>query len=185
MESDDRLRHERPTVAHGQRLSPASRRTWLVWDLLGESSQQHHRAASGLQQLLDGQSLSHPNAPNGTESPKHLATDTIPINRFNVRSIIVRPEPNEIWRPGRPNEIQGVAFDSGHGITRVEVSPDGGATWKDARLDAEIGKYSWRRWRANWTPERRGKYRLMARAANAIGETRARNSGTAVDSCGT
>jgi hypothetical protein len=88
-----------------------------------------------------------------------------------VRSIIVRPEPNEIWRPGRPNEIQGVAFDSGHGITRVEVSPDGGATWKDARLDAEIGKYSWRRWRANWTPERRGKYRLMARAANAIGET--------------
>jgi DMSO/TMAO reductase YedYZ molybdopterin-dependent catalytic subunit len=112
-----------------------------------------------------------PNAPNGTESPKHLATDTVPINRFNVRSIFVRPEPNEIWRPGRPNEIQGVAFDSGHGITRVDVSTDGGATWKQARLDAEIGKYSWRRWRANWTPERRGQYRLMARAANAIGET--------------
>ncbi len=51
------------------------------------------------------------------------------------------------------------------------MSTDGGATWKDARLDAEIGKYSWRRWRTSWTPERRGQYRLMARAANAIGET--------------
>ena len=112
-----------------------------------------------------------PNAPNGTESPQHLATDTVPINRFNVRSIFVRPEPNEIWHPGVPNEIQGVAFDSGHGITRVEVSTDGGTTWADARLDAELGKYSWRRWRADWTPGKRGLYRLMARAANTIGET--------------
>jgi len=112
-----------------------------------------------------------PNAPNGTESPQHLATDTVPINRFNVRSIFVRPEPDEIWHPGVPNEIQGVAFDSGHGITRVEISTDGGATWADARLDAELGKYSWRRWRADWTPGKRGLYRLMARAANTIGET--------------
>jgi len=82
-----------------------------------------------------------PNAPNGTESPQHLATDTIPINRFNVRSIFVRPEPNEIWHPGVPNQIQGVAFDSGHGITRVEVSTTE-RHLADARLDAEIGKYS-------------------------------------------
>jgi DMSO/TMAO reductase YedYZ molybdopterin-dependent catalytic subunit len=112
-----------------------------------------------------------PAAPNGTESPQHLAKDTIPINRFNVRSIFVRPEPNEIWHPGIPHEIEGVAFDSGHGITRVEVSTNGGASWADARLDPEIGKYSWRRWRADWTPPNRGISRLMARATNAIGET--------------
>jgi sulfite dehydrogenase len=114
-----------------------------------------------------------PAAPNGTESPQHLAKDkdTIPINRFNVRSIFARPEPNEIWHPGIPHQVEGVAFDSGHGITRVEVSTNGGASWADARLDAEIGKYSWRRWRADWTPRNRGQYRLMARATNAIGET--------------
>jgi sulfite dehydrogenase len=112
-----------------------------------------------------------PSAPNGTESPQHLATDTIPINRFNVRSIFVRPEPNEIWHPGIPHQVEGVAFDSGHGITRVEVSTNGGASWADARLDAVIGKYSWRRWRADWTPGSRGQYQLMARATNAIGET--------------
>jgi len=115
-----------------------------------------------------------PKAANGTESPKDLAKDTVPINRFNVRSIFVRPGPDETVHSGIANEIEGVAFDSGHGIRRVEVSTDGGATWADARLDAEIGKYSWRRWRASWTPSSRGQYRLMARATNAIGETQSK-----------
>ena len=115
-----------------------------------------------------------PSGPNGTESPSNFAKDTVPINRFNVRSIFVRPEPDEILHPRVPNEIEGIAFDSGHGIRRVEVSTDGGATWADARLDAEIGKYSWRRWRASWTPRNRGQYRLMARATNAMGETQSK-----------
>lgn len=112
-----------------------------------------------------------PNAPNGTESPQNLAKDTVPITRFNVRSIFVRPEPGETVHFGVPTELQGVAFDSGYGIAKVEVSTDDGRTWSDARLDPELGKYSWRRWRASWTPRNRGQYRLMARATNAIGET--------------
>jgi len=112
-----------------------------------------------------------PKAPNGTESPKDLAKDTIPITRFNVRSIFVRPEPGETVHLGMPAELEGVAFDSGYGIKRVEISTDGGTTWADARLDPVIGKYSWRRWRASWRPKVRGHYRLMARATNAVGET--------------
>jgi DMSO/TMAO reductase YedYZ molybdopterin-dependent catalytic subunit len=115
-----------------------------------------------------------PKGPNGTESPKDLAKDTVPINRFNVRSIFVRPEPDETLHPGMPNEIEGIAFDSGYGIRRVEMSTDGGGTWADARLDSEIGKYSWRRWRASWTPATRGQYRLMARATNTMGETQSK-----------
>jgi sulfite dehydrogenase (cytochrome) subunit A len=115
-----------------------------------------------------------PNDPNGTESPQNLAKDTVPINKFNVRSIFVRPEPNEVWHAGIRNEIEGVAFDSGYGIRRVEVSTDGGASWVDARLDPELGKYSWRRWRMLWTPAKRGQYRLVARATNAVGETQSK-----------
>jgi sulfite dehydrogenase len=115
-----------------------------------------------------------PSGPNGTESPKDLAKDTVPINRFNVRSIFVRPDPDQTLRSGVPTEMEGIAFDSGHGISRVEVSTDGGATWADARLDPELGKYSWRRWRASWTPRNRGQYRLMARATNAVGETQSK-----------
>jgi DMSO/TMAO reductase YedYZ molybdopterin-dependent catalytic subunit len=115
-----------------------------------------------------------PSGPNGNESPSNLAKDTIPISRFNVRSIFVRPEPDETLHHGMPNEIEGIAFDSGYGIRRVEVSTDGGSTWTDARLDPEIGKYSWRRWRASWAPANRGQYRLMARATNAMGETQSK-----------
>jgi sulfite dehydrogenase len=115
-----------------------------------------------------------PNSPNGTESPQNLAKDTVPINKFNVRSIFVRPETDEVWHSGIPNEIEGVAFDAGYGIRRVEVSTDGGTSWADARLDPEIGKYSWRRWRASFTPRSRGQYRLMARATNAVGETQSK-----------
>jgi DMSO/TMAO reductase YedYZ molybdopterin-dependent catalytic subunit len=115
-----------------------------------------------------------PNAPNGTESPDHFATDTIPINRFNVRSIFVRPEPGDTALAAKPNIVEGVAFDSGNGISRVEISTDGGTTWEDARLDPEIGKYSWRRWRISWTPKSRGQYRLMARATNKVGDTQSK-----------
>jgi len=115
-----------------------------------------------------------PSGPNGTESPKDMAKVTVPINRFNVRSIIVRPEPDEILQPGMPAEMEGVAFDAGYGIRRVEVSMDGGTTWADARLDPELGKYSWRRWRASWTPKNRGPFRLMARATNAAGDTQSK-----------
>jgi sulfite dehydrogenase (cytochrome) subunit A len=115
-----------------------------------------------------------PSGPNGTESPKNMAKDTVPINRFNVRSIIVRPEPDETLHPGMPAEMEGIAFDAGYGIRRVEVSMDGGTTWTDARLDPELGKYSWRRWRASWTPRNRGPYRLMARATNAVGDAQSK-----------
>jgi sulfite dehydrogenase (cytochrome) subunit A len=115
-----------------------------------------------------------PSGPNGTESPKDMAEVTVPINRFNVRSLIVRPEPDETLRAGMPAEMEGIAFDAGYGIRRVEVSMDGGITWTDARLDPELGKYSWRRWRAPWTPRNRGPYRLMACATNAVGDTQSK-----------
>jgi hypothetical protein len=109
-----------------------------------------------------------PPNPNCNESPKDLAKETIPINRMTVRSLIVKPEPAEKVVAGE-YEVQGVAIDSGKGISKVEVSTNGGKTWKDAKLDPELGKYSWRRWRYAWKPAA-GKYRLMARATNSAGE---------------
>jgi len=112
-----------------------------------------------------------PTTPNANESPDHLAAETVPINRFSLRSIFVRPEPDERLKAGAPFEVQGVALDSGYGIRRVEVSTDDGGTWRTARLDPELSKYSWRRWRFAWRPMARGHYRLKVRAFNAAGET--------------
>jgi DMSO/TMAO reductase YedYZ molybdopterin-dependent catalytic subunit len=112
-----------------------------------------------------------PKAPDAQEAPDHLATETVPINRLSVRSLFVRPEPDEVVRLGTACEIEGLAIDSGRGIARVEVSTDDGATWSEARLDPELGRYSWRRWRARWTPAARGAQRILARATNGAGET--------------
>ena len=112
-----------------------------------------------------------PNNPNAMEDPKDLAKDTIPINFLSVRSIFVKPEGGEQLRVGKSYEIEGVAMDGGKGIARVEVSTDGGGTWKDAKLERELGKYSWRRWKLNWTPAAPGNARLMARATNNAGQT--------------
>ncbi len=112
-----------------------------------------------------------PNNDDAQESPKELAKDTIPIHRHSVRSLFVIPEPGTRVPVNKPLEIQGVAFDAGEGIRRVEVSVDDGKSWADAKLDPELGKYSWRRFRFVWTPTTRGNVRLMGRATSANGKT--------------
>jgi len=107
-----------------------------------------------------------PTDPNGNEAADRLATETVPINRLSLRSLFVRPEPGEQIHTQASFEIQGIAFDSGNGIQKVEVSTDDGATWRDAQLDRELGKYSWRRWRLLWTPPTAGRFRLKVRAFN-------------------
>lgn len=103
------------------------------------------------------------------ESPDALAKTTVPITWLTVRSLFVRPEPDEVIRSGAPYEIEGLAMDRGKGIRRVEVSTDGGKNWSDAKLGNDLGNYSWRRWRFNWRPAP-GRHTLMVRATNNAGE---------------
>ena len=83
------------------------------------------------------------------------------------------PEPSAQLKRDSLVEIQGVAVDDGTGIRRVEVSTDGGRTWPDASLDRVIDRYSWRRWRLNWSPTEVGRHSPQCRATNAAGETQA------------
>jgi DMSO/TMAO reductase YedYZ molybdopterin-dependent catalytic subunit len=106
---------------------------------------------------------------NYQELPKELAKETVPITALTVRSLFVRPAPGERVAARQPCEVQGIAFDGGKGIRRVEVSLDDGKAWREARLDADLGKYSWRRWRFDFTPQR-GRQRLMVKATNADGD---------------
>jgi sulfite dehydrogenase (cytochrome) subunit A len=112
-----------------------------------------------------------PDNTEANEAPQRLSPVTVPINRMPVHSIFVRPEPDEQLRAGQSYDLVGVANDGGDGIRRVEISQDGGQTWRDATLGENLGKYSWRRWQASWTPASKGSYRLMVRATNGAGET--------------
>ncbi|MFO1498931.1 MAG: molybdopterin-dependent oxidoreductase [Verrucomicrobiota bacterium] len=111
-----------------------------------------------------------PVSPDGGEAPGRLSPETIPIHRMTLRSLFVRPEPDERVPNQHPFEIQGIAFDSGSGIQQVEVSFDAGGTWQPTRLDPELGRYSWRRWRFRWIPAAVGRHRLAVRAFNRAGE---------------
>lgn len=115
-----------------------------------------------------------PANPDASELPGELATDLIPIHRMNVRSLWVQPSPQievHTAAPGKPVLLEGIAFDGGAGIKQVEYSEDGGKAWKRTELDDDLGRYSFRRWRAEWTPANSGTYRLQTRATNLDGET--------------
>ncbi|MES2286850.1 MAG: molybdopterin-dependent oxidoreductase [Bacteroidota bacterium] len=108
---------------------------------------------------------------NGNETPDSLAKKLVPITKIDVRSIFVSPEPGSVLIKGKINEIQGLAFDDGMGITKVEISADSGKTWVATILDNSLGNYSWRRWRYQYKPLTSGPYKFFVKATNSNGET--------------
>ncbi|MDA4114853.1 MAG: molybdopterin-binding oxidoreductase, partial [Thaumarchaeota archaeon] len=55
------------------------------------------------------------------------------------------------------------------GISKVEVSTDGGNTWTTASLTDPLSNYTWVFWSAQWNPGGVGSYRLMVRATDRTG----------------
>lgn len=48
--------------------------------------------------------------------------------------------------------VAGVTFSGTRGISRVEVSLDGGGSWEEAELETPLSPLTWRRWRFAFTP---------------------------------
>ena len=65
--------------------------------------------------------------------------------------------------------LGGVAFSGDRGISRVEVSTDGGSTWSAATLKTPLSPLTWVIWTFPWTPPRSGSYRILARAVEGDG----------------
>ena len=112
-----------------------------------------------------------PDTACGCVPPGTPPRKTVPVNRMTTRSLIIDPPEGAPLRAKEPAEIMGVAFSGGYSIKDVIVSVDGGRTWKEARLGQDKGRYSWIQWFFPWRPEAPGKYTLMARATNSIGES--------------
>ena len=104
-----------------------------------------------------------------SEKPDSLSKTTVPLTKIYMHSIIVEPEPNEHIKHGIKCLVEGLAFNDGTGIGKVELSLDSGKTWAATALNPEIGRYSWRRWKYDWTPQSSGVYHLMVRATDTKG----------------
>jgi DMSO/TMAO reductase YedYZ molybdopterin-dependent catalytic subunit len=94
-----------------------------------------------------------------------------PITAIKVNSLVVDPAPGAVLERGKRIEVLGIAWDGGSGIRGVEVSLDGGKTWRDAKLQRDLGRYSWRQWRYAIKPEQAGAMTLLARANARDGST--------------
>ncbi len=66
--------------------------------------------------------------------------------------------------------IAGMAFAGDRGIARVEVSTDGGTTWKDAHLKDALSPYTWVLWTVNAPMTGNNHYKIIARATDKTGK---------------
>jgi DMSO/TMAO reductase YedYZ molybdopterin-dependent catalytic subunit len=103
-------------------------------------------------------------------APGTAAAKTRPISTLPVRSFITSVVNGGTLPAGRTVELKGIAFDAGAGIMKVEVSVDGGREWREAILGKDLGRFSFREWKAMVTFARKGQAVLMVRATNRNGE---------------
>lgn len=93
-----------------------------------------------------------------------------PITDIVVNSLIASPIGGEqVERSGFT--VRGVAWDSGNGIQRVDVSLDGGKNWQSALLDRELSRYAFRTFSLHTGPLPRGTAELRVRATSNSRET--------------
>ncbi|MGC5329529.1 sulfite oxidase [Micromonospora sp. DT62] len=100
----------------------------------------------------------------------------VPVTRIEPRALVRPPgfpdfmSRTRVLRPG-PCTLDGRAW-SGHApVVSVEVTTDGGASWRPAILDEQVGgEFAWRRWRYEWAAEP-GRHVLGARATDASGRS--------------
>ena len=100
-----------------------------------------------------------------TEAP------TTPITEMVVASLITAPKSGQRFKVGQRVEVKGIAWDGGYGMQEVDVSTDGGRSWRPAELGKDYGRFSWRQWSYAFKADKKGVYTVMAKATNRIGST--------------
>jgi DMSO/TMAO reductase YedYZ molybdopterin-dependent catalytic subunit len=94
----------------------------------------------------------------------------IPLGKF---PIVARFASQETARAGGNVTIGGLAWDAGYGIHAVEISTDGGTNWTAAALGEDIGRFAFRTFSHAVAVPMKGRYKIMARATNKIGQSQA------------
>src|SRR5213594_901069 len=70
----------------------------------------------------------------------------------------------------QPIEVKGMAYGGDRGISRVELSFDGGKSWRDTEIYYSGGDLAWSLWKTSWTPAAAGDYILVVRATDGEGD---------------
>ena len=114
--------------------------------------------------------------PGGSGDPSQPS-----VQEMTIKSWINSPHPESGELRSGQLQVHGVAFGGLHGVKRVEVSVDGGKSWREARLvGPDLGKYAWRQF-ALPVKLGAGTHVVASRATDTRGnvqpETRLENQG--------
>lgn len=92
------------------------------------------------------------------------------LESMPVRGIITNPANGTRLAAGtRTLDLRGAAWDGDHGISRVDVSIDFGATWTQAKAAPPKNRYDWVRWTAAVNLPVDGYYEIWVRATDNEG----------------
>jgi DMSO/TMAO reductase YedYZ molybdopterin-dependent catalytic subunit len=99
--------------------------------------------------------------------------DGTPLDRMRPRALMVPPGVPEYFSRARTLDtgacvLQGRAWSGLAPVAGVDVSTDGGETWKPARLGHDLGRWAWRGWTLPWEATR-GAHTLLCRARDEAG----------------
>ena len=104
-----------------------------------------------------------PGAPGVAFKPEEMT----PVTELFVKSNWTLVPANA--RVGRETTLKGFAFSGAPDVAKVEVSEDGGASWKNAELDPRHDPFAWRRFFYRWKPAKAGSAALLCRATDSRG----------------
>lgn len=112
-----------------------------------------------------------PDRPYGSVAPGEQDFPTRPIASMPPRSWITSPSDGAGVASGRALAVGGIALGGDAGVAKVEVSADGGRSWREARLGPDRGKYSFRRFDAALPAVAPGALAILSRCTNSAGAT--------------
>jgi len=95
--------------------------------------------------------------------------ETTPITGILVNSLVTSHVDGYRIARGRPADLRGWSWDGGSGIARVDVSLDGGRSWRDAALGDDMGRFAWREFRVPLDTSRSGPIAVAVRARGRDG----------------
>ncbi|MDQ0792145.1 sulfite oxidase [Streptomyces sp. B1I3] len=100
--------------------------------------------------------------------PGHPPEGSAPLSGQTLKSAF-EIAPGATFAAHRRHLLTGRSWSGGAPVRSVEISTDGGARWRPARLRDEPRAGSWVRWSAGWVPQAPGPGVLLARATDRSG----------------
>ncbi len=94
--------------------------------------------------------------------------DTHPVTSLSVKSVIAGPSDGASLKAGK-TVVRGAAWAGEAGISKVEISTDGGTAWNLAKLGHDQARYAWRLWSYDWKVSKPGDYTILSRATDSQG----------------